>query len=146
MRDHAASRTPHASCSSSSSSASASSQTTRREEAAPVATSGGSLTFEAVDFTYPTRPGAPVLKGLTLTVAPGEVVGLVGGGRVVRVLEGVHEARLLRAVSLAQCRSRGLAGSSPSQQLPRNQHQQPSGGRGEVNHQLMAFAIMGMKS
>lgn len=39
---------------------------------------GGALTFEAVDFAYPSRPEHPVLHGFDLTVAPGEIVALVG--------------------------------------------------------------------
>jgi ABC transporter fused permease/ATP-binding protein len=38
----------------------------------------GAVNFEAVTFTYPTRPDVAVLQGLSLAVAPGEVVALVG--------------------------------------------------------------------
>jgi ABC transporter fused permease/ATP-binding protein len=38
----------------------------------------GRLAFEAVRFRYPTRPDMEVLRGVDLTVAPGEVVALVG--------------------------------------------------------------------
>lgn len=38
----------------------------------------GEVHFEAVDFRYPTRPDTPALADLTLTVAPGETVALVG--------------------------------------------------------------------
>ncbi|MDE2200193.1 MAG: ATP-binding cassette domain-containing protein [Rhodospirillales bacterium] len=38
----------------------------------------GEIRFEAVDFCYPTRPGQRALAGLSLTVAPGETVALVG--------------------------------------------------------------------
>ncbi|MCB9550786.1 MAG: ATP-binding cassette domain-containing protein [Myxococcales bacterium] len=38
----------------------------------------GAVTFEGVDFAYPTRPDVPVLRGVDLTLAPGEVVALVG--------------------------------------------------------------------
>lgn len=38
----------------------------------------GAVTFEGVDFAYPTRPDVPVLQGVDLTLAPGEVVALVG--------------------------------------------------------------------
>ena len=42
---------------------------------APVA---GDIAFDNVVFTYPSRPDVPVLRGLSLRVAPGEVVALVG--------------------------------------------------------------------
>ncbi len=38
----------------------------------------GQVRFEDVTFTYPTRPDAPSLKGVTLQVDPGETVALVG--------------------------------------------------------------------
>jgi len=38
----------------------------------------GRVEFEEVGFAYPTRPEARVLDGVTLTVAPGELVALVG--------------------------------------------------------------------
>jgi ABC transporter fused permease/ATP-binding protein len=38
----------------------------------------GEVRFEAVRFTYPARPDAPVLEGMELVVAPGEIVALVG--------------------------------------------------------------------
>jgi ATP-binding cassette subfamily B protein len=38
----------------------------------------GRLAFEAVDFAYPTRPDAPVLRGVDLTLEPGRVLALVG--------------------------------------------------------------------
>jgi ATP-binding cassette, subfamily B, bacterial len=42
------------------------------------APSEGQIRFERVAFAYPTRPEENVLKGLDLSVAPGEVVALVG--------------------------------------------------------------------
>ncbi|MDP2087016.1 MAG: ABC transporter transmembrane domain-containing protein [Gemmobacter sp.] len=43
--------------------------------AAPVR---GGITFEGVAFRYPTRPDAPALHGIDLTINPGETVALVG--------------------------------------------------------------------
>ncbi len=51
-----------------------------RDPEAPLAlpAGGGAIAFTAVDFSYPARPEHPVLRGFDLTVAPGEVVALVG--------------------------------------------------------------------
>ena len=38
----------------------------------------GKVTFTDINFTYPTRPDIPVLRGLELSVLPGETVALVG--------------------------------------------------------------------
>ncbi|KAI6190946.1 ATP-binding cassette sub-family B member 9 [Aphelenchoides bicaudatus] len=38
----------------------------------------GRIQFENVSFSYPTRPHLPILKNLSFTVEPGEVVALVG--------------------------------------------------------------------
>ncbi|MEO8361796.1 MAG: ABC transporter ATP-binding protein [Vicinamibacteria bacterium] len=38
----------------------------------------GEIVFDDVAFAYPSRPDAPVLRGLNLVVHPGEVVALVG--------------------------------------------------------------------
>lgn len=49
--------------------------------ASPVALptpAGGALSFDNVDFRYPTRPDHKALHGLTLRVAPGETVAVVG--------------------------------------------------------------------
>jgi ABC-type multidrug transport system fused ATPase/permease subunit len=42
------------------------------------ATIEGRIVFSGVNFSYPTRKDAPVLKGIDLSIAPGEVVALVG--------------------------------------------------------------------
>ena len=34
--------------------------------------------MEDVDFVYPSRPDAPILRGLTVTIKPGQRVALVG--------------------------------------------------------------------
>ncbi|KIM36272.1 hypothetical protein M413DRAFT_319602 [Hebeloma cylindrosporum] len=39
---------------------------------------GGSITFNHVEFAYPERPDAPVLKDLNLEIAAGECVAIVG--------------------------------------------------------------------
>jgi len=47
--------------------------------ALPMASAGGAaLTLERVGFHYPSRPDAPALDDLSLTVAPGETVAVVG--------------------------------------------------------------------
>ncbi len=38
----------------------------------------GRVAFEAVEFSYPARPGQPALRDFSLAVAPGETVALVG--------------------------------------------------------------------
>lgn len=38
----------------------------------------GEITFEGVDFYYPARPDAAALRGVSLTVKPGQTVALVG--------------------------------------------------------------------
>jgi ATP-binding cassette subfamily B protein len=42
------------------------------------ALSRGQVKFESVHFAYPARPGLPVLQGIDLSLAEGEVVALVG--------------------------------------------------------------------
>ncbi|MBK9033020.1 MAG: ATP-binding cassette domain-containing protein [Myxococcales bacterium] len=44
----------------------------------PLPPGDGAIRFEQVDFAYPARADHPVLHGFDLTVAPGEVVALVG--------------------------------------------------------------------
>jgi ATP-binding cassette subfamily B (MDR/TAP) protein 1 len=38
----------------------------------------GQIEFRQVDFTYPSRPDFPVLKGVSFVIQPGECVGIVG--------------------------------------------------------------------
>ena len=38
----------------------------------------GEVTFESVEFNYPSRPDVKVLKGLSVSVKPGETLALVG--------------------------------------------------------------------
>ena len=42
------------------------------------AAASGAIEFKNIVFRYPTRPDVPVLKGISLTVSPGETVALVG--------------------------------------------------------------------
>ncbi|HUD92298.1 ABC transporter transmembrane domain-containing protein [Sphingobium sp.] len=44
----------------------------------PVTTQGARLTFDDVHFHYPTRPDQAALNGVTLDIAPGEMVAVVG--------------------------------------------------------------------
>jgi ATP-binding cassette subfamily B protein len=46
--------------------------------ALPASRGGARVAFERVTFSYPSRPGHPVLRDLSLDVAPGQTVALVG--------------------------------------------------------------------
>ncbi|MDA4132662.1 MAG: ATP-binding cassette domain-containing protein, partial [Thaumarchaeota archaeon] len=48
------------------------------DDGAPVDAVDGTIEFRDVHFRYPTRPEQPVLRGLSLTVHPGQYVALVG--------------------------------------------------------------------
>ncbi|KAJ3495898.1 hypothetical protein NLG97_g3059 [Lecanicillium saksenae] len=48
------------------------------EEGEPVTEVDGTLEFRDVHFRYPTRPEQPVLRGLNLSVRPGQYIALVG--------------------------------------------------------------------
>ena len=67
----------------------------------------GRIEFQQVVFSYPSRPEAPVLRGLSLVIQPGEVVALVGpsgGGKssVVKLVERFY-LPLVRMRSLDHC-------------------------------------------
>jgi ATP-binding cassette subfamily B protein len=49
-----------------------------REPVALPARREGSIRFEGVAFSYPSRPGSPALQDFSLTIAPGERVAFVG--------------------------------------------------------------------
>ena len=44
----------------------------------PLPAGGGAIRFEDVEFAYASRPGHPVLAGVSLAVEPGEIVAVVG--------------------------------------------------------------------
>nr|XP_057939637.1 ATP-dependent translocase ABCB1-like isoform X2 [Doryrhamphus excisus] len=48
------------------------------EEGQPLDQFDGNVQFEGVKFSYPSRPGVPVLRGLNLKVCKGETLALVG--------------------------------------------------------------------
>ena len=50
----------------------------RQPKSLPASTGGVRIEFDAVRFAYPSRRQQPVLDGLTLAIAPGENVALVG--------------------------------------------------------------------
>ncbi len=56
----------------------------------------GKVEFRDVKFAYPSRPDAPVLRGLSFTVMPGETLALVGSSgcgksTVVSLLERFYD-------------------------------------------------------
>lgn len=62
----------------------------------PKGAARGRLEFRAVQFAYPTRPNQLVLDAMTLSVAPGECVGLVGSSgsgksSIVNLLEKFYD-------------------------------------------------------
>uniref|UniRef100_H2ZPB7 Bile salt export pump n=1 Tax=Ciona savignyi TaxID=51511 RepID=H2ZPB7_CIOSA len=57
----------------------------------------GEITFKSVRFHYPTRPDLPVLKGLDITIKPGQTLALVGQSgcgksTTVQLLERFYDA------------------------------------------------------
>lgn len=48
------------------------------EDGAPLKSVEGTIEFRDVHFRYPTRPEQPVLRGLNLSVTPGQYIALVG--------------------------------------------------------------------
>ncbi|HRK38641.1 MAG TPA: ABC transporter transmembrane domain-containing protein [Burkholderiaceae bacterium] len=53
-------------------------QSPAQPQSAPLPEQGGTIRFEDVAFTYPSRPGQPALAAFSLTVPPGKTVALVG--------------------------------------------------------------------
>lgn len=56
----------------------------------------GKVTFKDVRFNYPARPDVPVLRGLSVSVEPGQTLALVGASgcgksTVVSLLERFYE-------------------------------------------------------
>ncbi|KAL8290518.1 hypothetical protein RQP46_002776 [Phenoliferia psychrophenolica] len=51
---------------------------TRESEGRMTFPIGGHLVFDKVEFAYPARPDAKILKGMTFEIKPGECVGIVG--------------------------------------------------------------------
>ncbi|GIL05284.1 MAG: ABC transporter [Betaproteobacteria bacterium] len=88
--------------------------------ALPASRGGARVAFERVTFTYPSRPGQPVLRDLSLDVAPGQTVALVGpsgAGKttIFQLLQRFYEVDVgairldgidLRELRLADLRSR----------------------------------------
>ncbi|MCK6430977.1 MAG: ATP-binding cassette domain-containing protein [Burkholderiaceae bacterium] len=86
----------------------------------PASRGGARVAFERVTFTYPSRPGQPVLRDLSLDVAPGQTVALVGpsgAGKttIFQLLQRFYEVDVgairldgidLRELRLADLRSR----------------------------------------
>lgn len=63
----------------------------------PVENVEGTIEFRGVHFRYPTRPDQPVLRGLDLTVKPGQYVALVGASgcgksTTISILERFYDA------------------------------------------------------
>eukprot|EP00727_Mastigamoeba_balamuthi_P002635 m51a1_g12369 putative multidrug resistance protein 1 (1133) ;mRNA; r:597617-601723 len=88
----------------------------------------GDIEFLNVDFEYPTRPGAPVLIGMSFRARPGQTVALVGSSgcgksTVVALLERFYDAcggevfvdsRPIASVDIEWLRSQiGLVGQEP---------------------------------
>ena len=59
----------------------------------------GVVEFKNVSFAYPTRPNVQVLKNVSFTVQPGEVVALVGNGTNI---VNIHNEYHMIALSLSQ--------------------------------------------
>ncbi len=64
----------------------------------------GAIRFDAVRFSYPARPGAEVLKGLTLDIAAGQTVAVVGASGQSTPRAMCIEAAALMAQAAARAR------------------------------------------
>ena len=74
---------------------------------APLEVTRGEIRFEDVSFSYGRSDGSPVLDHLSLTIRPGERVGLVGPLGRRQVDAGQSAAALLRAGAAARSASTG---------------------------------------
>ena len=69
-----------------------------KPRALPPAQAGATLTLQDVHFHYPSRPDKPALQGLSLRLAPGETVALVGASgagksTVLQLLQRFYDAQ-----------------------------------------------------
>ena len=63
------------------------------------------MALRDVQFTYPTRPDVPVLKGVSVEVKPGEMVALVGSSgcgksTIVQLIERFYDPAAGHVVSI----------------------------------------------
>ena len=66
----------------------------------------GAINYKNLKFTYPSRPDIKILKGLNLTIKPGQTVALVGESgcgksTLVSLLERFYDPEAGSVVSLA---------------------------------------------
>ena len=91
----------------------------------PPASVRGAVELDGVTFAYPANPTAPVLRGASLRIAPGEHVALVGASgcgksTVAALLCGLYapEAGVTQRVQSAVPRRRGSLGFRRRPALP----------------------------